>query len=69
MNIVTRRIAAVVAMSAAPALIAIGAAATSCAQTATTAQSSATVSHPAFPLQDNTPQPGTPVHHHHQNHR
>jgi hypothetical protein len=70
MNIVTRRIAAVIAMSAAPALIAIGAAATSCAQTTTGATDhGSSISHPAFPHQDNTPQPGTSVHHHHQNHR
>jgi hypothetical protein len=69
MNVITRRIAAGFALAAAPALIAVGAAATSSAATTTPAQPSITVSHPAFPHQDNTPQPGTSVHHHHQNHR
>jgi hypothetical protein len=27
------------------------------------------VRHPAFPHQANTPKPGTPEHHRHQNHR
>jgi hypothetical protein len=27
------------------------------------------VQHPAFPHQTNTPQPGTSVHHHRQNHK
>ena len=30
---------------------------------------SAPVQHPAFPHQSNAPQPGTSVHHHHQNHK
>ncbi|MCP9271391.1 hypothetical protein [Mycolicibacterium arenosum] len=69
MNIVTRRIAAVIALSAAPALIAIGAAATSSAQTTGATNHGSSASHPAFPHQTNAPQPGTSVHHHHQNHR
>ena len=68
MNVITRRIAAGFVLAAAPALIAIGAAATSSAQT-TPAAPTTTVSHPAFPHQTNTPQPGTSEHHHHQNHR
>ena len=51
-----------------PALIAIGAAATSSAQT-TPAAPTTTVGHPAFPHQTNIPEAGTSVHHHHQNHR
>jgi hypothetical protein len=49
MNAVARRIAAGIVLAAAPALIALGTAAASSAQT-----------------QDNAPQPGTSVHHHHQ---
>ena len=70
MNVIARRIAAALALTAAPALIAIGAAATSSAATTTGATNhGSSVSHPAFPHQDNAPQPGTSVHHHHQNHR
>ena len=70
MNVVTRRIAAGFALAAAPALIALGAAGVSSAQTSTGAtQHGSSASHPAFPHQTNFPQPGTSVHHHHQNHR
>jgi hypothetical protein len=70
MNVITRRIAAGFALAAAPALIAVGAAATSSAATTTGATNhGSSVSHPAFPHQGNTPQPGTSVHHHHQNRR
>lgn len=68
MNATTRRLAAGFAMLAAPALIALGAATTASADAATT-NNGPTVSHPAFPQQANFPQPGTSVHHHHQNHR
>jgi hypothetical protein len=57
---------------AAPALIAIGTATMSHADTAVTNNGpsiSAPVAHPAFPHQSNTPKPGTPEHHRHQNHR
>ena len=69
MNVITRRIAAGFVLAAAPALIAVGAAATSNAQTTGATNHGSSVSHPAFPHQDNFPQPGTSVHHHHQNHR
>ena len=69
MNTITRRIAAGFALAAAPALIALGAAATSSAQTTAPTAGPSTSSHQAFPHQDNFPQPGTSVHHHHQNHR
>lgn len=70
MNIITRRIAAGLVLAAAPALIAVGAAGISSAQTTTGATNhGSSASHPAFPQQDNTPQPGTSVHHHHQNRR
>jgi hypothetical protein len=55
----------------APALIALGTATMSHADTAVTTNGpsiSAPVQHPAFPHQSNTPEPGTSVHHHHQNH-
>jgi hypothetical protein len=72
MNTITRRIAATAALLAAPALIALGTATASHADTAVTTNGpsiSAPVQHPAFPHQTNTPQPGTSVHHHHQNHQ
>jgi hypothetical protein len=72
MNIMTRRIAAVTAMAAAPALIALGAATASQAQTSV-ADNGPSISHPtahqAFPNQKNFPKPGTREHHHHQWHR
>jgi hypothetical protein len=52
-------------------LIALGTATASHADTAVTTNGpsiSAPVQHPAFPHQTNMPQPGTSVHHHHQNH-
>ncbi|MBS1691414.1 MAG: hypothetical protein JST91_04260 [Actinobacteria bacterium] len=67
MNTITRRIAAGLALAAAPALIALGGAAISSAQTAPV-NTTPSISHPAFPNQHNTPQPGTSVHHHHQRH-
>lgn len=75
MNIISRRIAAGIALAAAPALIALGAAATSSAQTTATptvptvTSTSPTVGHQAFPGQQNFPQPGSTIHHHHQAHR
>ena len=65
MNAVTRRLAAVAALAAAPALIALGAATASQAQTTAT-NTGPSVSHQAFPHQGNFPQPGSQVHHHHQ---
>jgi hypothetical protein len=67
MNAVTRRLAAVAALTAAPALIALGAATASQAQTSVT-NTGPSVSHHAFPHQDNVPQPGSRIHHHHQGH-
>jgi len=69
MNVLPRRIAAGFVLAAAPGLIALGAAATSSAQTTTNPNNDTTVSHPAFPHQTNMPQPGTSAHHHHQNHK
>ena len=67
MNAVTRRLAAVATLTAAPALIALGAASASQAQTTTTTNTGPGVSqHQAFPHQANVPQPGSQVHHHHQ---
>jgi hypothetical protein len=68
MNARTRRIAAAAALLAAPALIALGTATASHADTAMT-NASSSISHPAFPHQSNTPQPGTAIHHHHQNNK
>ena len=66
MNI-TRRIAAGFALAAAPAVIVLGAAT---AHADVTTASSPVGTHHAFPHQQNAPQPGSPVHHHHQhNHR
>jgi hypothetical protein len=72
MNVSTRRVAAATALLAAPVLIALGTATMSHADTAVTNNGpsiSAPVHHPAFPHQANTPKPGTPEHHRHQNHR
>ena len=71
MNVVTRPVrfcAAALALAAAPALIALGAATASQAQSAPV-NPGPSISHQVFPHQDNLPQPGTAVHHHHQNHR
>jgi hypothetical protein len=72
MNTISRRIAATAALLAAPALIALGTATSSHAETSVRYNGPATSApeqHPAFPHQSNTPQPGTSVHHHHQNHK
>ena len=73
MNISTRRIAAGFALAAAPALIALGAAATSSAQTtipwASVVNTMPTAGDHAFHGQQNFPQPGSTVHHHHQMNR
>jgi hypothetical protein len=69
MNASIRRIAAGVAMIAAPALIALGTATASHADSAVTTNGpsiSHPVHHPAFPHQSNFPKPGTPEHHRHQ---
>jgi hypothetical protein len=67
MNAYTGRIAAAAALFATPVLIALGAAGYAHADSAVT-NNGPSVSHPAFPNQTNTPQPGTAIHHHHQNH-
>jgi ABC-type glycerol-3-phosphate transport system substrate-binding protein len=66
MNAISRRLAAVAALTAAPALIALGAATASQAQTSVTNTGPGVSQHQAFPHQDNVPQPGSQVHHHHQ---
>lgn len=67
MNVIARRIAAGVTLAAAPALIALGVASASQAETtATHTGPSVSSTHQAFPHQDNIPQPGSRVHHHHQ---
>jgi hypothetical protein len=69
MNTISRRIAATAALLAAPALIALGTATSSHAETTVRYNGPATsapAQHPAFPHQSNAPQPGTSVHHHHQ---
>ena len=66
MNAITRRLAAVAALTAAPALIALGAATASQAQTSATNTGPSTSHHQAFPHQANLPQPGSSIHHHHQ---
>lgn len=69
MSTIARRIAATAALLAAPALIALGTAASSQAQASvpnTGTSVNAPVHHDAFPQQANTPQPGTSIHHHHQ---
>jgi hypothetical protein len=68
MNTMTRRMAAAAALLAAPALIALGTATMSHADTSVT-NASSSISHPAFPNQHNIPQPGTAIHHHHQNNK
>jgi hypothetical protein len=68
MNAITRRIAAGTALLAAPALIALGTATMSQADTSI-ANNGPSISHPAFPHQHNFPQPGTAIHHHHQNNK
>ena len=74
MNKITRKIAAVTAMAAAPAIIAVGVAGASQAQTDATnpgpsishATQHAPSAHKAFPNQKNFPSPGTREHHRHQ---
>ena len=65
---ITRRIAAGFALAAAPAIIALGAATASQAQASAVNTGPSVSHHEAFPGQQNFPQPGTAVHHHHQNH-
>jgi hypothetical protein len=62
MNTITRRIAAGAALLTAPALIALGTATSSHADTTVRYNGpsiSAPVQHPAFPHQTNMPKPGT----------
>ena len=66
MTTFTRRLAAIAALTAAPALIALGAASASEAQTSVTNTGPSVGHHQAFPHQANFPQPGSQVHHHHQ---
>lgn len=70
---ITRRIAAGYAagfaLAVAPAVIFLGAVTAHAEAPASAPAAAVSVSHPAFPHQDNFPQPGTSVHHHHQNHR
>ncbi|MCV7224931.1 hypothetical protein [Mycolicibacterium komossense] len=68
MNASTRRLAAATALLAAPVLIALGTATMSHAD-ASVGAAGPSISHPAFPHQSNMPQPGTAIHHHHQNHK
>lgn len=72
MNTITRRVAAGLALVAAPAMIALGTATMSYADTSLSASGGVpqiSISHPAFPHQANAPRPGTSIHHHHQNHK
>jgi hypothetical protein len=64
---ITRRIAAGFALAAAPAIIALGAATASQAQTSAVNTGPSVSHHEGFPGQHNFPQPGTAEHHHHQN--
>ena len=65
-----RRLASGAVLAAAAAVIALGAANVSHADTTVNnpgPSMSAPDLHPAFPHQSNTPRPGTSTHHHHQN--
>lgn len=64
----TAQIVIIAAMTLAPAAIAIGLA-TSAQAAPVTTNSATSAQHHAFPNQNNTPQPGTSVHHHHQHNR
>ncbi len=70
MKKITRRVAAGVVLIAAPALIALGAAAASHADETGVTNNGPSVTqpveHPAFPIQTNVPTPGSVEHHHHQ---
>jgi hypothetical protein len=71
MTTISRRVAATAALLAAPALIALGTATMSHADSTVRYNGpsiSARVQHPAFPHQTNMSKPGTPEHHRHQNH-
>jgi hypothetical protein len=63
----TNRTLVAIALLAAPIMIALGTATMSHADNLGNASTS--ISHPAFPHQANAPQPGTSIHHHHQNHK
>ena len=62
---ITRRIAAVFALAAAPAVIFLGAASAH-ADTSAANHGPSVSHHDATAHQDNTPKPGTSEHHHHQ---
>lgn len=65
-----RRLAAGAVLAAAPAMIAMGTATHSHADAMIDNPGptmSSPAPHPAFPYQSNTPMPGSPDHHHHQN--
>jgi acetyl-CoA acetyltransferase len=71
MNTIARRVAAATALLAAPAIIALGTATMSHADTVSTQTGPSSsfnhpVQHPTFPNQTNMPQPGTAEHHRHQ---
>jgi hypothetical protein len=66
MTTIARAFGFALAFTAAPALIALGAA-TAHADSASVNAGPSASSHQAFPHQHNMPQPGTSVHHHHQN--
>lgn len=68
MSTIARRIAAGIVLAAAPTMIALGVAGNADAHT-TLANNGPQVAHTAFALQDNAPQPGSAVHHHHQKNR
>ncbi|TGD84510.1 hypothetical protein BayCH28_24100 [Mycolicibacterium sp. CH28] len=64
-----KRIAAGTLLAVGPALVALGAATDSYADAASTnagPNMSHPAPHPSFPGQNNQPQPGTSIHHHHQ---
>ena len=71
MNAVTRRVAVGAALIAAPALLALGTAAVSQADPHRNNNGYIYTpdQHPAFPIQTNSPQPGTSIHHSHQNNK
>jgi hypothetical protein len=71
MNVTFRRIAIGAALIAAPLVIAMGTASVSNADPHRNNNGFIYTpdQHPAFPIQTNSPQPGTEVHHSHQNNK
>ncbi len=71
MNVTVRRIAVGVTLIAAPVLIALGTASVSNADPHENNNGFIYPPqvHPAFPIQTNAPQPGTQIHHSHQNNK